>query len=30
VIRANSVPFEAANPEFMQLLVELLNRRVTP
>ncbi|MBV8910082.1 MAG: aromatic amino acid lyase [Gammaproteobacteria bacterium] len=30
VIRANSVPFEAANAEFMQLLVELLNRRVTP
>jgi len=30
VIRANSVPFEAANPEFMQLLIELLNRRVTP
>jgi histidine ammonia-lyase len=30
VIRANSVPFEAANPQFMQLLVELLNRRVTP
>jgi histidine ammonia-lyase len=30
VIRANSVPFEAANPEFMALLVELLNRRVTP
>jgi histidine ammonia-lyase len=30
VIRANSVPFEAANPEFMQLLLELLNRRVTP
>jgi histidine ammonia-lyase len=30
VIRANSVPFEAANPEFMQLLSELLNRRVTP
>ena len=30
VIRANSVPFEASGPEFMQLLVELLNRRVTP
>jgi histidine ammonia-lyase len=30
VIRANSIPFEAANPEFMQLLIELLNRRVTP
>jgi histidine ammonia-lyase len=30
VIRANSVPFEAASPEFMQLLVNLLNRRVTP
>jgi histidine ammonia-lyase len=30
VIRATSVPFEAANPEFMALLVELLNRRVTP
>jgi len=30
VIRANSVPFEAADPEFMQLLIELLNKRVTP
>lgn len=30
VIRANSVPFEVATPEFMQLLVELLNKRVTP
>ena len=30
VIRANSVPFEAAEPEFMQLLVDLLNKRVTP
>lgn len=30
VIRANSVPFEAAQPEFMQLLVDLLNKRVTP
>ncbi|HTT01681.1 MAG TPA: aromatic amino acid ammonia-lyase [Steroidobacteraceae bacterium] len=30
VIRANSVPFEASGPEFMQLLVDLLNRRVTP
>jgi histidine ammonia-lyase len=30
VIRANSVPFEAASPEFMQLLVNLLNKRVTP
>ena len=30
VIRANSVPFEAAGAEFMQLLVDLLNKRVTP
>jgi histidine ammonia-lyase len=30
VIRANSVPFEAATPEFMQLLVDLLNKQVTP
>ncbi len=30
VIRANSVPFEAATPEFMQLLLDLLNKRVTP
>src|SRR5207244_11197868 len=30
VIRANSVPFEASGAEFMQLLVELLNKRVTP
>jgi histidine ammonia-lyase len=30
VIRANSVPFEASGPEFMQLLVDLLNKRVTP
>jgi histidine ammonia-lyase len=30
VIRANSVPFEAATPQFMQLLVALLNTRVTP
>lgn len=30
VIRANSVPFEVATPEFMQLLVGLLNKRVTP
>src|SRR5579862_2363204 len=30
VIRANSVPFEASQPEFMQLLVGLLNKRVTP
>lgn len=30
VIRANSVPFEAADAEFMQLLVNLLNKRVTP
>jgi histidine ammonia-lyase len=30
VIRANSVPFEAADSEFMQLLVNLLNKRVTP
>jgi len=30
VIRANSVPFEAAEREFMQLLVNLLNKRVTP
>jgi histidine ammonia-lyase len=30
VIRANSVPFEAAAPEFMQLLLDLLNKRVTP
>jgi histidine ammonia-lyase len=30
VIRANSVPFEAADSQFMQLLVDLLNKRVTP
>jgi histidine ammonia-lyase len=30
LIRANSVPFEAADPEFMQLLLDLLNQRVTP
>jgi histidine ammonia-lyase len=30
VIRANSVPFEAADAQFMQLLVNLLNKRVTP
>ncbi len=30
VIRANSVPFEAADSDFMQLLVNLLNKRVTP
>jgi histidine ammonia-lyase len=30
VIRANSVPFEASGPEFMQLLIDLLNKRVTP
>jgi histidine ammonia-lyase len=30
VIRANSVPFEASQPEFMQLLVGMLNKRVTP
>jgi len=30
VIRANSVPFEAADAGFMQLLVNLLNKRVTP
>lgn len=30
VIRANSVPFEASGPQFMHLLVDLLNRRVTP
>ncbi|HWG68683.1 MAG TPA: aromatic amino acid lyase, partial [Steroidobacteraceae bacterium] len=30
VIRANSVPFEASGPEFMHLLVDLLNKRVTP
>jgi histidine ammonia-lyase len=30
VIRANSVPFEASEPEFMRLLLELLNKRVTP
>jgi len=30
VIRANSVPFEASGPEFMQLLTDLLNKRVTP
>jgi histidine ammonia-lyase len=30
VIRANSVPFEAADAQFMQLLVDLLNKRVTP
>jgi len=30
VIRANSVPLEASGPEFMQHLVDLLNKRVTP
>ena len=30
VIRANSVPFEAADPQFLQLLLDLLNKRVTP
>jgi histidine ammonia-lyase len=30
VIRANSVPFEAATPEFMQMIVDMLNKRVTP
>jgi histidine ammonia-lyase len=30
VIRANSVPFEASGPQFMQLLIDLLNKRVTP
>ena len=30
VIRANSVPFDASGPEFMQLLLDLLNKRVTP
>ena len=30
VIRANSIPFEAADPEFMQLVIDLLNKRVTP
>jgi histidine ammonia-lyase len=30
VIRANSVPYEAATPEFMQMIVDLLNRRITP
>jgi len=30
VIRANSVPAEAAQPQFMQLLLDLLNKRVTP
>jgi histidine ammonia-lyase len=30
IIRANSVPFEASGPEFMQLLVDLLNKRITP
>jgi histidine ammonia-lyase len=30
VIRANSVPFEASGAEFMQLLVDFLNKRVTP
>ena len=30
VIRANSVPFEVATPEFMQMLVDLLNKRITP
>jgi histidine ammonia-lyase len=30
VIRANSVPYEAATPEFMQMIVDLLNKRVTP
>ena len=30
VIRANSVPFEVATPEFMHMLVDMLNARVTP
>jgi len=30
VIRMNSVPYEAATPEFMQMIVDLLNKRVTP
>ena len=30
VIRANSVPFEASPPQFMHLLLALLNERVTP
>lgn len=30
VIRANSVPYEEATPEFMQALVDLINARVTP
>jgi histidine ammonia-lyase len=30
LIRANSVPFEASNPQFMQALIDLLNARVTP
>jgi histidine ammonia-lyase len=30
VIRANSIPFEAADQEFMQLVIDLLNKRVTP
>jgi histidine ammonia-lyase len=30
LIRANSVPFEASNPQFMHALIDLLNARVTP
>ncbi len=30
VIRMNSVPFEASSAEFMQMLADLLNKRVTP
>jgi histidine ammonia-lyase len=30
VIRANSIPFEAADQDFMQLVIDLLNKRVTP
>jgi histidine ammonia-lyase len=30
VIRANSVPFEVATPEFMQMIVDMLNKRVAP
>jgi histidine ammonia-lyase len=30
VIRANSVPYEEATPAFMQALVDLINKRVTP
>ncbi len=30
VIRADTVPYSAATPEFMQALLDLLNKRVTP